>query len=172
MTTPLEIVAEGVRPFTHLFVDLLDDRLLGLFGTVALAVDLLEELADAGLAGVVDDDDALDHLEEGAAACCTVLLGMGVCAVRTAAPADAAVVVDGFSGAAVVVCRASLRGASTGVRVVRVVAGTFARVLHAASFALVTREVYSATTFAICAREHGRIQPETLRCRGQPFLQS
>ena len=29
--TPFQVVAEGVRPFTHLFVDLLDDRLLSFF---------------------------------------------------------------------------------------------------------------------------------------------
>ncbi len=74
--------------------------------------------------------------------------------------------VDGFS-AAVVVCRASLRGASMGVRV----CGAALLESYYASCALVTR-YKSATTFVICAREHGRIQPETLRCRGQPFLQS
>ena len=52
--TPFEVVAEGVRPFTHLFVDLLDHALLRFLRTVTFSMYLLEELADAGLAGVVD----------------------------------------------------------------------------------------------------------------------
>ena len=63
--TPFEVVAEGVRPFTHLFVDLLDDALLRLFGTVTFSMYLLEELADAGLAGVVDYYYSFDHLGMG-----------------------------------------------------------------------------------------------------------
>ena len=70
VSSPLEVVAEGVRPFTHLLVDLLDDALLSFFGRVAFPMDLLEELADAGLAGVVDYYYSLDHLFTGAAAAC------------------------------------------------------------------------------------------------------
>ena len=59
--TTFQVVAEGVRPFTYLFVDLLDHALLRLFRTITFSMYLLEELADARLARVVDDDDALDH---------------------------------------------------------------------------------------------------------------
>ena len=82
-------------------------------------------------------------------------------------PRSSCGVVDGFS-AAVVVCRASLCCASTAYASAR------RRLLESYMplAAFVSRAWYSATTVAICAREHGRIQPETLGCPGQPFLQS
>ena len=97
-------------PRSYLLIDLLDDALLRLFGTVTFSMYLLEELADAGLAGVVDDDDALDHLwMSGGVRHCAFGYG-GLCGYGC--PGRRCGVVDGFS-AAVVVCRASLCCAST-----------------------------------------------------------
>ena len=58
---PLEVVAERVGPLGDLLEDLAHDLLLRVLGAVALLVHRLEELADARLAVVVHDDDALDH---------------------------------------------------------------------------------------------------------------
>ena len=106
--TPLKIIAEGVRSFTHLFIDLLDDRLLRFLRTVTFSMYLLEELADAGLAGVVDYYYSFDHRDTRWR---RAAVWFGVSAVL-GLPRARCGVVDGFS-AAVVVCRASLCCAST-----------------------------------------------------------
>ena len=57
----LQVVAEGVWPLRHLLEHLSDHVLL-----LLLALHALVELDQAGLAEVVDDEDALNHRWRGA----------------------------------------------------------------------------------------------------------